>query len=465
MRAFFFYMPYLLLLAAVIQLPAQDTIIHYTETTGFDHNTRAQSLALFQDIGAAADFVVLSDDDGQLFNKDDLNKARAVIFSNTSGSDGLNANQKAALEWFVDTLGRHLLGIHAASDTYRHSSANGGNTGQWDWYAETLGGSVQTSPNHTSQNHVDTIFRIEDHPSVSEITFPWVKEEEYYYWENGYINTNNISILEVGQTGDQSYDRQRPVAWYREKPGGAKIFYTSLGHKRGNFTGDFPDFEQLIQDAMIWLLECPEARETIAASICEGEEYIFGGITLTKSGLYADTLELDSGCDSIVELELTVDSLNPMIELEDDILRIADSSANYQWLDCEEDFQVIPGATEPIFQVSASGSYAVEVISAVGCIDTSECKEVILSSLESRPLHQTIVVSPNPVRDHLSLNFEQIEKEIRVEIFNSQGRTQIIPTGTFSSGETIDVSTLPSGLYFLHLQVNGVTLRSKFIKL
>jgi|GEM_PF-1416583 type 1 glutamine amidotransferase len=465
MRLFFFFIPHLLLLAAVIQLSAQDTIIHYTETTGFDHNTRAQSLALFQDIGDGAGFVVLSDNDGELFNKEDLNKARAVIFSNTSGSNGLNASQKAALEWFVDTLGRHLLGIHAASDTYRHSSANGGNTGQWDWYAETLGGSVQTSPNHTSQNHVDTIFRIEDHPSISEITFPWIKEEEYYYWESGYLNDNNISLLEVGQTGDQSYDRQRPVAWYREKPSGAKIFYTSLGHKRGNFTGDFPDFEQLIQDAMIWLLECPDARATIEVSICEGEEYIFNGRSLTESGLYADTLKLNSGCDSIVELQLTVDALNTRVELEDNLLAVPDSAANYQWLDCEESFEVIPGATEPTFQANESGSYAVEVISAEGCIDTSECKEVILSSLESRPLQQAVVVFPNPVHDHLNLNFEQVEGEVRIEIFNSQGHSQLIQTGTFSSGEAIDVATLSPGMYFLLLQVNEFSFRSKFMKL
>ena len=43
--------------------------------------------------------------------------------------------------------GGGYLGIHAASDTYRHSTANGSSTGTWDWYAEMAGASVQEGPN------------------------------------------------------------------------------------------------------------------------------------------------------------------------------------------------------------------------------------------------------------------------------------------------------------------------------
>ncbi|MEL6655156.1 MAG: ThuA domain-containing protein [Bacteroidota bacterium] len=234
---------------------AQDTLILYTETTGFNHQTADESLIMFQQIGLGHDFVVRHDEDGSLFNKTDLGEAQIVVFSNTSGSSGLNLQQQAALEWFVDTLGRHLLGIHAASDTYRHSSANGGNQGAWDWYAETLGGSVQNGPNHTSSSYIGTINEIIPHPSIENIDFPWVKEEEYYYWQNGYLNDDIQVVMEVDTTGEETYDVNRPVAWFREGAAGARIFYTSLGHKRSNFTGGFPFFEQLIEDAVLWMLE------------------------------------------------------------------------------------------------------------------------------------------------------------------------------------------------------------------
>ena len=236
---------------------AQTRVLHYDETTGFDHNTRSASVAFFATLGSALGFTVTQDSDGSEFTQANLANFDLVVFSNTSGDNGLTASQRSALEWFVDVNGGHLLGIHAATDTYRHSTANGSRTGTWDWYAETLGGSVQQNPNHTSNSYQGTIIGVAQHPSTANITLPWTKREEYYYWENGYLNTGNAGInavLDVQSTGSQSYDAQRPVAWTRTAASGSRIFYTSLGHFATNFTGGFPQFEQLIEDAAIWAL-------------------------------------------------------------------------------------------------------------------------------------------------------------------------------------------------------------------
>lgn len=53
-------------------------------------------------------------------------------------------------------------------------------------------------------------------------------------------------------------------------------------------------------------LECNKAITPLAASICQGEEYTFNGQQLTQSGAYRDTLVATNGCDSIIELTLTV---------------------------------------------------------------------------------------------------------------------------------------------------------------
>lgn len=249
----------LLTVCAVTTLSAQIRVLHYDETTGFDHNTRTQSLAYFTALGNTLGFTVTRDGNGSEFTTANLANFDLVIFSNTSGNSGLTQPQRDALENFVDVQGGSLLGIHAASDTYRHSSANGNRTGTWDWYAETLGGSVQQSPNHTRNNFPGTIVEIQDHPASENITFPWDKLEEYYYWENGYLNEDPSSginvILEVESTGSETFDAQRPVAWFRQQASGARIFYTSLGHRADNFTGAFPDFENLLADATAWVLE------------------------------------------------------------------------------------------------------------------------------------------------------------------------------------------------------------------
>ncbi len=48
---------------------------------------------------------------------------------------------------------------------------------------------------------------------------------------------------------------------------------------------------------------------TVAASICQGSVYLFGGATLTTAGTYRDTLIANSGADSIVTLTLTVNAV------------------------------------------------------------------------------------------------------------------------------------------------------------
>ena len=228
-------------------------VLHYTETSGFDHRTREVSLAMFQ---SYSDVLVTDDGDGSEFDVlDSLLRYDVVVFSNTSGSDLLNASQRLNFEEYI-ARGGNVLGIHAASDTYRHSSANGGSKGVWDFYAETLGGSVQQSPNHVRGTPLYDIFRVKGHPSVADIPDPWSKEEEYYYWENGYLDSQNMVVLEVettvGPNGRMnSYDSSRAVSWYKELPSGSRVFYTSLGHARSNFTEDSL-FQKHIEQALKW---------------------------------------------------------------------------------------------------------------------------------------------------------------------------------------------------------------------
>lgn len=58
------------------------------------------------------------------------------------------------------------------------------------------------------------------------------------------------------------------------------------------------------------------ARDTISASICEGETYVFGSQNLRQSGTYSRNLSTSSGCDSTVVLNLEV---SEVIETERDV--------------------------------------------------------------------------------------------------------------------------------------------------
>ena len=234
-------------------------VLHYSETSGYDHQTRSVSLSMFQDIALANNFLVDDDLTGDAFNSlSNLEQYALVVFSNTSGDAILDANQRANFEAYINDGGSYL-GIHAASDTYRHSSANGANTGAWDFYAELVGASVQQNPNHVSGTPQYQMNHIGSHPTTVNLPNPWIKNEEYYYWETGYFGSNNNPVLEVEETIGpnnmvNSYDAIRPMSWYRELSSGGRMFYTALGHSTSNFTSD-QDFVQHITDAILWIAD------------------------------------------------------------------------------------------------------------------------------------------------------------------------------------------------------------------
>lgn len=247
------------LIPCLLGIPASgQNILHYTGTSGFDHGTRDVSLAMFQGIAGEHGFNIVNDNDGSTFNSlTSLQQFDAIVFSNTSGAALLDADQRANFEAYI-AAGGSAMGIHAATDTYRHSTANGNNTGAWDFYAELIGASVQEDPNHVDGTPLYDLTHIGAHTSTTTLPDPWSKNEEYYYWEGGYYRDDNVPVLEVEETvgpnGEvNSYDAPRPISWYRELPEGGRVFYTALGHAGSNFTEDAL-FRQHIEGALTWLI-------------------------------------------------------------------------------------------------------------------------------------------------------------------------------------------------------------------
>ncbi len=267
----------ILLLLTTIQLSAQDTIrvLHYTETTGYDHNTRNESKDMFLRIcdsltnSTPHEWVLTNRNSSEIFDTLSMLQAfQVVIWSNTSGDAGLTPAQRSNYETYVNSGGNYL-GIHAASDTYRHSTANGGSTGTWDFYAEQLSGcSVQQSPNHTQADHNNFMDHNATHPILGNLPDPWNKTEEYYYWENGFVNSTFNSLLTVRTTGDNSYDSSRMMAQYKELPSASRSFYTALGHAINNYTDPNNEFEILNKNALYWV-----ANPSIASITEQPSEY------------------------------------------------------------------------------------------------------------------------------------------------------------------------------------------------
>ncbi len=109
----------------------------------------------------------------------------------------------------------------------------------------------------------------------------------------------------------------------------------------------------------------PTYNIPLTHSICQGENYNFYGQNLTTAGTYTHTLQTVNGCDSVLTLTLTVNSLpTPSISGNTSFCQgqtttlTANGGNSYLWSN---------GSTSNSISVSQSGVYTVTVTNVEGC--------------------------------------------------------------------------------------------------
>jgi len=127
-----------------------------------------------------------------------------------------------------------------------------------------------------------------------------------------------------------------------------------------------------------------------------------GNTTYTTSGIYYDTLSSFFGCDSILEINLTLNQIDDNIQLSGTDFNAVQSGGTYQWLNCDNSYSVISGETSQSFTPTVGVNYACE-ITYNGCTDTTEC-----ANLSNVSLNETEGVAldfyPNPTRGEVYFN-------------------------------------------------------------
>lgn len=98
-----------------------------------------------------------------------------------------------------------------------------------------------------------------------------------------------------------------------------------------------------------------------------------------------------NGCDSIVTLDLTFMTISTNVINNDPTLTADQFGLDYQWVDCNDNYSPIAGATSQSFTPTQNGSYAV-ILSTGSCSDTSACYTVATVGLEELQLEGKILV-------------------------------------------------------------------------
>jgi hypothetical protein len=168
-----------------------------------------------------------------------------------------------------------------------------------------------------------------------------------------------------------------------------------------------------------------------------------------------------NGCDSIVYLALTINSIsNSNVSTSGAVLTALNPNADYVWLDCNSNFSPIPGATSQSFTAAANGNYAVE-LTENGCVDTSNCITITNVGLETLYEENNLSIYPNPSTGEFSIDLGSTEGNIQVTVYDLNNKT--ISCDHFKNRQFIDLTIDgPSGFYFINI---GLSERNSVVKL
>ena len=99
------------------------------------------------------------------------------------------------------------------------------------------------------------------------------------------------------------------------------------------------------------------------------------------------------------------------------------SIMNYQWINCTDNLP-IPEETNQTFIASVSGEYAV-ILSFAGCVDTSACEFVIVSSIIQNGFGKNLTFYPNPTDGNISIGLGDHYTNVTVTVRNMLGQEVI----------------------------------------
>lgn len=210
----------------------------------------------------------------------------------------------------------------------------------------------------------------------------------------------------------------------------------------------------------LWVHTPVHSSKTI--NICKGDSALIAGAYRKTSGVFTQTFSTTMGCDSIEHIQLMVTEVDTSIVLSGITLTANQSGATYQWINCEVGFSMIPGAVYQSYTPSINGSYAV-IITYNGCMGISRCIHVSGVSAPEYNKETGFDMVPNPAGDRVTLRWKEPVTEGSVTLYNSAGQVVLMSFVRDVSETTLNISSLPAGIYLLMFENKQHTLTRKLV--
>lgn len=185
----------------------------------------------------------------------------------------------------------------------------------------------------------------------------------------------------------------------------------------------------------------------ILEKICRGEEYVLGDTIINTGGVYRRTLKNRFGCDSIVFLNLLITDLDPVIITDGNLLSVG-NYAEVSWHNCNDNVinnDVLAGGNQ--FLITEEGYYAAVVSDGI-CVDTSDCVFAMISGTDETNINPSIRIMPNPTVGKIAIEVEA-GKWYLLDIIDNLGKSIRQITMPSNPYFVIDLNEIDSGIYYL----------------
>ncbi len=156
-----------------------------------------------------------------------------------------------------------------------------------------------------------------------------------------------------------------------------------------------------------------------------------------------------NSCDSLVILDLTINTVDTSVIQNGISLTANTATASYIWMDCDNNYSILPNETAQTFTATINGNYAVEVTEN-GCVDTSACYNITSVGINEFFSDINVSIYPNPTSGVITIEGDNI---IEIELMNING--QIISKIAVKEKQLdIDLSEQAKGSYLIKIITN-----------
>ncbi|HBG70525.1 MAG: hypothetical protein A2W93_03660 [Bacteroidetes bacterium GWF2_43_63] len=195
-------------------------------------------------------------------------------------------------------------------------------------------------------------------------------------------------------------------------------------------------------------------------TMCEGEVYTWHSANYSTAGIYYDSLQTQTGCDSVYILELTVNP-TPVVWLGNDtticadafiVLDAGNTGATYLWSE--------GAATGQTFTVDSTGhgvsTFDVSVTVNDGC-ESADTISITIEPCDAIDENGNIVFSvfPNPADGMIYIIQSGANADAIVELTDAKGKLLFRGLYNNLNGSTqkkeFDLGVYPAGVYFLRI--------------